>query len=89
MSEIIVVTKAEYVSGHTLAITFNDGLKAEINYSLWIEKYPFFAPLKDVTYFKNFSVDEWTVSWPNGADIAPETLHKIAVQNSVVQSAQR
>ena len=80
MRDIVVVTKADYVDAYTLALTFNDGLKAEIDYSDWIEKYPYFEPLKDHDYFKKFSLDGWTVVWPNGADIAAETLHKIALE---------
>lgn len=80
MKDIIVVTKAHYISGHTLSLTFSDGVKAEIDFSDWIEKYPFFEPLKDPDYFRNFSLDGWTVVWPNGADIAPETLHEIALK---------
>jgi hypothetical protein len=78
--DLIVVTKAIYLRDRILDLTFNDGLSAEIDFSAWIEKYPFFAPLKDTNYFKNFSLDGWTVVWPNGADIAPETLHEIAVE---------
>lgn len=85
MKDLIVVSKAEYLGGYTLAVTFNDGLKAEIDYSEWIDKYPFFEPLKDVDYFKTFSLDGWTVSWPNGADIAPEKLYEIAVRRSSKQ----
>lgn len=80
MKDIIVVTKAEYVSERVLELTFSDGMKAEVDFSTWIEKYPYFEPLKDAEYFKQFSLDGWTVVWGNGADIAPETLHKIAVK---------
>jgi len=68
-------------------LTFNDGVKADVDFSGWIEKYPFFVPLKETEYFKNFALDGWTVVWPNGADIAPETLHQIAVKNSQLRTA--
>ena len=87
MDQVIVVTKAEYVSGSTLDITFSDGLRAEIDFAGWIDRYPFFAPLKDPNYFRNFALDGWTVVWPNGADIAPETLHAIAVKENQLQAA--
>lgn len=78
MNDLRVVKSAKYISGHTLEITFDDGLRAQIDFTLWIEKYPIFEPLKDVDYFKGFTLDGWTVAWENGADIAPETLYKIA-----------
>ncbi len=38
---------------------------------------PVFEPLKDVNYFRSFSVAEFgTIRWPNGADIAPEFLYQ-------------
>lgn len=87
MSEPIVVTKAIYVGGHKVELTFSDGVRSIVDFSSWIERFPFFEPLKDIDYFKNFEVDGWTVSWPNGADIAPETLHSIAVKNLTNQLA--
>lgn len=87
MNDIIVVIKARYVSGKLLELTFSDGLKANVDFSAWIEKYPFFEPLKNADYFKNFSLDGWTVTWPNGADIAPETLHQVAVNSQKPQIA--
>lgn len=85
--KVVVVINAQYVSGRVLELTFSDGLKEQIDFSSWIEKYPFFEPLKDDDYFKQFSLDGWTVVWPNGADIAPETLHAIAVRSSRHQAA--
>jgi hypothetical protein len=36
-----------------------------------------FQPLKDVEYFKKFTVhpELHTLAWPNGADFAPEFLY--------------
>jgi hypothetical protein len=87
MEGVVVVTKAKYVGDHTLELTFSDGLSAEVDFLHWIERFTFFAPLEDVEYFKKFLLDGWTVVWPNGADIAPETLHEIALKNSKLQAA--
>jgi hypothetical protein len=86
MKDIVVIKNARHIRDKILELTFSDGVVAEIDFSRWIEKYPFFEPLKDPSYFTNFSLDGWTVVWPNGADIAPETLHKLAVESYNHQS---
>ena len=78
---LVLVTSAQYVFDYTLEMTFKDGLKAEIDFTDWIKKYPFFKPLENIDYFKTFALDGWSVVWENGAEIAPETLYKIALQN--------
>lgn len=80
VSESVKVISAKYISDYTLEVSFDDGVKAEMDFRGWIEKFPFFVPLKDIEYFKKFFIDGGTVAWENGADIAPETLHEVAIQ---------
>lgn len=68
------VTRAEYRGGYSIHVTFNDGRSGTIDFARWLEG-PMFEPLKDREYFQRFFLDGGTVSWPNGADIAPETLY--------------
>ena len=71
------VIEAEYRDGYRIKLTFNDGVEATIDFAQWLEG-PVFEPLKDGGYFQSFFLDGGTVAWPNGADIAPETLHEVA-----------
>ena len=68
------VTKAKYVRDYLLAVKFNDGTKKVIDFEPWLTG-PIFRPLKTKAYFKRFFIDGPTIAWPNGADIAPETLY--------------
>jgi hypothetical protein len=70
------VTDAGYVRDFTIWAKFVDESAGEIDLAneLWG---PVFEPLKDVSYFRNFSLAPYgTICWPNGADIAPEFLHE-------------
>ena len=77
MGFLPTVIKGEYRGAYTIQLTFNDGVEETIDFSRWLEG-PVFEPLKDVAYFQRFFLDGGTVAWPNGADIAPETLHALA-----------
>jgi hypothetical protein len=68
------VTRAEYRGEYRIHVTFNDGKSGTIDFLPWLEG-PIFEPLKDPEFFQRFFIDGGTVSWPNGADIAPETLY--------------
>lgn len=72
-----VVIRAEYRGGLKICVTFNDGVEDTIDFSEWLGG-PVFEPLKDLGYFQRFFIDGGTVAWPNGADIAPETLYERA-----------
>jgi hypothetical protein len=71
------VIRATYETGFRIHLTFNDGTAATVDFEPWIEG-PVFEPLKQPAYFRRFFVDGGTVVWPNGADIAPETLYEAA-----------
>ena len=77
MEFLPTVIRANYRGGYVIHLTFNDGLEKSIDFARWLEG-PVFEPLKDVNYFRRFFLEGGTVTWPNGADIAPETLHERA-----------
>lgn len=74
MSVLPSVVRAEYRGGYRIHVWFHDGREKTLDFSQWLHG-PVFEPLKDVAYFERFFVEGGTVGWPNGADIAPETLY--------------
>ena len=50
--------------------------------SIWIEKLrkKVTNPVIFIDYFKKFTLDGWTLTWPNDADIAPQRLYELALQ---------
>lgn len=77
MEFLPTVIEAEYRGGYTIRLKFNDGVEETIDFAQWLDG-PVFEPLKDASYFQRFFLEGGTVAWPNGADIAPETLHELA-----------
>jgi len=71
--ELAEVIDARHLGEHRVWVKFDDGLEGEVDLSDLLRG-PVFEPLKDPAYFANFTVD-WTLTWPNGADIAPESLY--------------
>jgi hypothetical protein len=75
MTPLPTVVRAEYRGGFRIRLTFNDDSEGTVDFGSWLEG-PVFEPLKNPEYFQRFFVDGGTVTWPNGADIAPETLYE-------------
>ena len=74
MNPLPIVTAAEYRGEYRIHLVFNDGVEGTVDFSTWLDG-PIFESLKTEAYFQRFFLDGGTVAWPNGADIAPETLH--------------
>lgn len=74
---------AEYVGRYTIHVRFADGVEGNVDLEdeLWGEV---FEPLKALAVFRNFRLDAElnTVTWPSGADLAPEFLYEKAAEHS-------
>ena len=76
------VVNARHVEGHRIYLEFNDGTAGEVD--LWQSLTgPIFEPLHDVEYFRKFSIEGHTLTWPNGADFAPEYLHQLVESQAI------
>ncbi|MBR0276694.1 MAG: DUF2442 domain-containing protein [Prevotella sp.] len=70
------VRKAEYLDGYRVKLLFNNGEVKIVDLCHSLEG-NVFAPLKDVEFFKRFTIKFNTIEWENGADFAPEYLYEI------------
>ena len=75
--ELLWIINAEYANDYKLLLTFNNNITklVDLKDCLYGEV---FEPLKDMEYFKQFKLSDWTVEWYNGADFAPEYLYGLA-----------
>ena len=69
------VVEIEYTSGYSYRIAFDDNTSAVIDFSEYLDGGPVFAPLRDLDFFQKARIEGGTIAWPNGADVAPETLY--------------
>jgi hypothetical protein len=89
MSDLHDVEEVQHRGGYRLYLRFDDGVEGEIDLA---EVFPFdgvFAALKDVREFAKVGLypDGATICWPNGADVAPETLYEAVVKGTAVAAA--
>jgi len=68
------VVQAEHRGDFRLRVVFN--AENTIDFAPWLEG-PMFEALKAPAFFTRYFIDGGTVTWPNGADVAPETLYAV------------
>ena len=75
------ITGVEVIGRHRLRLAFDDGTVGEVDFTER-EWNGVLAPLRDPDYFARVTVDPeaGTITWPNGADLAPEPLYAEALR---------
>ncbi len=81
LNEIIQI---EYQGGFSFRIVFDDGVSAVVDFSEYLERGPVFAPLREVEFFRQAQIEGGTIAWPNGADIAPESLYEKCLRTAAL-----
>lgn len=71
------VARFDIVGPYTLSVTFTDGTTHEIDFQPVLHG-ALFGPLRDLEVFNAVILDQevGTLTWPNGADFDPATLHE-------------
>ena len=80
------ISSVQPLENYQLHLKFEDNQEGVVDISQLIEFTGIFAPLQDLTYFKQVKLNpEWgTIYWENGADLDPDVLYSI-VTNQPIQ----
>ena len=70
------ITEAQYLTDYKIRVVFSDGKEGVADLS-GVLRGPVFDPLKDKGFFAQVRLDKAmaTITWPNGADLAPEFVY--------------
>jgi hypothetical protein len=83
MGKLVAPIAVKVIGEHKLRVTFKDSLVGDIDLTgrHWRGVS---EPLADPAFFAQARIDPEirTVAWPNGFDMAPETLYELASQQS-------
>ena len=74
------INQARHLNDFKIWVSFNDGTEGSVDLQDDLEG-SIFEPLKDPEYFRSFKLEGHTLSWPNGADFAPEFIHSTLLHN--------
>jgi len=80
----ITVTQAKVVGPYSVELSFSDGTTKQADLERWLYG-EVFEPLKDPAFFAQMRLEpgDITISWPNGADFAPEFLYELEAETII------
>src|SRR5215212_4392801 len=72
--------QVHYLDGYRLEVTFEDGVRAELDFTVMLRGGGIFEPLKDETKFAQVRINSEaeTLAWPGDVDVCPDVLYHIA-----------
>ena len=70
------VVDVDYVKDYELFVTFNNGDKKKVDLRPYLTG-EVFGELLDRNKFIQYGLNQVTIEWANGADLAPEFLYEI------------
>ncbi len=73
LNDVVLV---KYMGEYVYHIEFDDGAKGDIDFSKYLSWGGVFESFNDKNFFQSAYIEGGTIAWPNGADIAPETLYE-------------
>lgn len=76
------MTQLEYQGQYVYHLVFDDGTQGDIDFSPYLKRGKVFQPLAAPLFFQQARIEGGTIAWPNGIDIAPETLYEQCEQRS-------
>ena len=78
------VVEVRPLDGYRVYLRFDDGVAGELDLEPLLSPFKgVFAPLRDLAKFREVFVDCHTASWPNGADLAPDSMYDAIREYSV------
>ena len=77
---MIRVVDVDYIKDYTLSITFSDGVKKVVDLQPYLNG-GVFEQLKDLSQFRQYGLNHWTIEWACGVDLAPEFLYSLPYAN--------
>lgn len=87
--ELLTIVKAKYLDGYRIEAVFSNGIKKLLDFTDIINNGKgIVQKLSNVNYFKNFTLDPFTIDWNNEIGFDPQDLYErgktIGYDNSVI-----
>lgn len=78
------VTDIDYLGDYRLSIEFSDGIRKTVDLKPYLTG-EVFEELLDKSKFIQYGLTPVTIEWANGADLAPEFLYEIGIEEKNFQ----
>lgn len=76
------IESAKYHGEYKIEVTFNDGSSHLVDFekTIFNDSRAIVSALQDLSVFKDFSIQNHTISWTNGLDFAPEFIKDCSIK---------